>query len=287
MSVYQKNIHNLFVRTARQVSKTAAKAEPRNVHQLRTSIRRVEAVLEEVSPELDGNQRKLLKILGRLRRRAGRVRDIDVHIAALRGLKVSDEPGRKTQIISTFAALRATREKKLLKMFTQVSVREIRKRLKRAEHDLHLPADFPGPLALASRNFAAVTDGNKPLNEETLHQYRIRGKRARYVAELARQDPQAEAFVSRLKHMQDVLGEWHDWLTLAREVAKIVNGANNSPLVSALNNISRAKFHDAIQVVEETRTALLAGSSQRRKQPSSASHDGRPRSARAIATAVA
>ena len=287
MSVYQKNIHNLFVRTARQVSKTAAKTEPRNVHQLRTSIRRLEAVLEEVSPELDNNQRKLLKILGRLRRRAGRVRDIDVHIAALRNLKVSEEPGRKTQIISTFAGFRATREKKLLKMFTQASLREIRKRLKRAEHDLHLADDFPGPLALASRTFAAAIDQNKPLNEETLHQYRIRGKRARYVAELAGEDPHAQAFVSRLKHMQDVLGEWHDWLTLAREVAKIVNGANNSPLLSALNNISRAKFHDAIQVVGETKTTVLAGPTQRRKRPSSASHDGRPRSARAIATVAA
>ena len=227
MSVYQENIHKLFAKTSRQLTKAAAKAQPGAIHRMRRSIRRLEVILEELSPHLDRNQRKLLKVLSRLRRRAGRVRDIDVHVAALRSLKLSDEPGRKTQILSKFADLRIARERKLVKLFNEVSIREVRKRLKRAEQSLQISDDFPGALETAYDSFVRLAKKNETLSENGLHQYRIQGKRARYVAELAGNEAQARAFVSRLKTMQDVLGEWHDWLTLAQAVAKLTNSANN------------------------------------------------------------
>jgi CHAD domain-containing protein len=286
MSVYQENIHKLFAKTSRQLTKAAAKAQPGAIHRMRTSIRRLEAILEELSPHLDRNQRKLLKVLSRLRRRAGRVRDIDVHVAALRSLKLSDEPGRKTQILSKFADLRIARERKLVKLFDEVSIRELRKRLKRAEQSLQVPDDFPGPLETAYDSFVRLAKKNETLSENGLHQYRIQGKRARYVAELAGNEAQARAFVSRLKTMQDVLGEWHDWLTLAQAVAKLTNSANNSPLLAALNNITRAKFHEAVRVVAETKRAILTSDPQKNLN-TSVSPRRDPVRDRAIATAAA
>ena len=286
MSVYQENIHKLFAKTSRQLTKAAAKAQPGAIHRMRTSIRRLEAILEELSPDLDRNQRKVLKVLSRLRRRAGRVRDIDVHVAALRSLKLSDEPGRKTQILSKFADLRTARERKLLKVFDEVSIRELRKRLKRAEESLHLGNGFPGPLEIAHGRFVRLANQNETLSENSLHQYRIQGKRARYVAELAGDEAQAQAFVTRLKTMQDVLGEWHDWLTLAQAVAKLSNAANSSPLLSALNNIARAKFHEAVHVVAETKRAILDSAPQK-KPSTSVSPRRKPVPDQAIATAAA
>ena len=169
MSVYQENIHKLFAKTSRQLTKAAAKAQPGAIHRMRTSIRRLEAILEELSPDLDRNQRKLLKVLSRLRRRAGRVRDIDVHVAALRSLKLSDEPGRKTQILSKFADLRIARERKLVKLFDNVSIRELRKRLKRAEQSLQISDDFPGPLETAYDSFVRLAKKNETLSEKGLH----------------------------------------------------------------------------------------------------------------------
>src|SRR5437868_9129497 len=48
---------------------------PRAVHLLRTTIRRIETLLAEEAPR--GAARKLRKQLDRLRRRAGKVRDVD------------------------------------------------------------------------------------------------------------------------------------------------------------------------------------------------------------------
>jgi CHAD domain-containing protein len=255
MSVYQKQISSLFTKATRQIAKTASKPLPRNVHRLRTAIRRVEAVLLELSPELDRNQRKLLKLLTRLRRRAGKVRDIDVQITALRALKVSDAPGRKRRMLDALADLRVIREKKFRKALNSATVEEIRKRLNRIDCE-QLIENAPNPLMLASRIFDRVTRENQTLNEASLHQHRINGKRARYIAELAGDAPEAQRFVAYLKQMQDVLGEWHDWLTLSNTVARLTDSGENSPLVSALRNITRAKFREALQAVAATRLAL-------------------------------
>src|SRR5882762_3604041 len=68
MSADSNRIHGLFRRLNKQLSKAAAKVEPRNVHGFRTAARRVEAVLQELDPDPNRNQRRLLKQLTRIRK---------------------------------------------------------------------------------------------------------------------------------------------------------------------------------------------------------------------------
>jgi len=82
MPVDQEHIKSVVEKLNRQLPKLASKPQPKNVHQFRTHTRRLEAVLEEVAPEFGRNEKKLLKQLARLRRKAGRVRDLDVQVAA-------------------------------------------------------------------------------------------------------------------------------------------------------------------------------------------------------------
>ena len=81
----------------------------------------------------DRKHKKLLKMLNRIRKSAGKVRDIDVQLEALRSLKIPQEPRRKTQLTQTLIELRAHHEGKLAKLLKKHDVRDIRKRLKRAE----------------------------------------------------------------------------------------------------------------------------------------------------------
>ena len=80
----------------------------------------MQILLGEVSPKLDRNQKKLLKMLGRIRKRAGKVRDLDVQLAALRALKMPREPRRKTQLVNRLIELRSQQEKKLQKAVDKV-----------------------------------------------------------------------------------------------------------------------------------------------------------------------
>jgi hypothetical protein len=64
--------------------------------------------------------------------------------------------------------------------------------------------------------------------------------------------------------MQDVIGDWHDWVQLSQRAEKLFGGVQDSPLVAALRNVTRAKFRQAVNTLTETRAALAG------KKPASA-----------------
>jgi CHAD domain-containing protein len=257
MPVDQERSRLAFQRLNRQLTKLARKPAPESVHRFRTYGRRVEALLDELVPDPNRNDKKLLKLLSRLRKKAGRVRDLDVQIVSLRNLKIPSEADRKAQLLRTLAEERGQREKKLARAFDGETISELRKRLKRAASNGRIPKSVD-PLRLAMRQLAQLGEDHAPLTEKVLHQYRIVGKRARYLAELAGKDPQAERFVDQLKRMQDVLGDWHDWLKLTQRAEELFGGIQDSALVSALHNVTGAKFRQGVNVLTETRAALAA-----------------------------
>lgn len=244
-----------FRKLARQMAKIAEKLAPENVHKFRTSSRRVEVLVSDLAEQRTGNDKKLLKLLGRLRKKAGRVRDLDVQSAALRSLKIPQEPGRKSQLMRTLAEERARRERKLAKSLDKRTVSEVRKRLKRAAESLEISRTID-PLKLARQKLTELEGDQGAVTEKTLHQFRIAGKRARYIAELAGKNAEATRLIGQLNHMQDVIGDWHDWVQLADKAEKLFGGVQDSALVSALRNITRAKFRQAVNTLTETRAAL-------------------------------
>lgn len=246
-----------FRKLIRQMAKLADRLAPENVHKFRTSSRRVEVLVADLAGSRSGNDKKLLKLLGRLRKKAGRVRDLDVQSAALRSLKIAQDPRRKAQLMRTLAEERDKREQKLAKSLDKRTVAEVRKRLKRSAASLEIPKNAD-PLRLARQQLNHLELDQDAVTEKTLHQFRISGKRARYVAELAGKDPEAARLIALLNHMQDVIGDWHDWVQLADKAEKLFGGVQDSALVAALRNITRAKFLQAVNTLAETR-ATLAG----------------------------
>ena len=254
MPVDQESKRLAFARLVRNLSKLSSHPEPESVHRARTCSRRVESLLA-LAPKHDGNTKKLLKSLRRLRKKAGRVRDLDVQIAALQGLRISQAPAGKSQLLYELVQDRARGLGKLEKSFDKETRSELRKRVRRAEKELSIPADID-PVAEALRLFSEVGSNGGALSEKKLHQYRIAGKRARYLAELAGKNEQAQTVVDQLKRMQDVIGDWHDWLELSARAEKLQKDDQNSPLVIALRNINRAKFRKAVQALTEAQQSL-------------------------------
>ena len=254
MSVDKKRSRLAFAKLSRQLSRLAKKPAPATVHKFRTYGRRVEAQLDALVPHPNRNDLKLLKLLERLRKKAGQVRDLDVQITALRHLKILQNADGKSELIRALAEERVVREKKLARAFDKKALRELRRRLKRAaEAEIPLAAN---PLAIARRQLAALSQDHSPLTEKTLHRYRVVGKRARYLAELAADDPDAQPTIELLKRMQDLLGTWHDWLKLTEKAEAMYGTASDLPLVAALRNITRDKFRAAVEILAETRVTL-------------------------------
>jgi CHAD domain-containing protein len=235
----------IFRKTERDLSRLSKGYQPEVVHNFRTTTRRLEVLLEQLAPDSGRNEKKLLKALGKIRKRAGRVRDLDVQLAALRSLKVPLEPRRKTQFTQRLLELRVKQEKKLGKLLKKKDLREIQKRLQRVPRsvDLNSTAD---PSAIAKKMIASVDRPKGRVDEEVLHSYRTVVKRARYAAEFAPKSEEATRLVAQLKRLQDALGNWHDWLILTQTAEQHLGGINQSPLVAALQNVMRGKFRHAV-----------------------------------------
>jgi CHAD domain-containing protein len=248
MGIDSKRSQAVFEKLEQDLIKLSSKPRAKEVHRFRTDTRRLQTLLSELSPKLDRNQEKLLKLLGRLRKRAGKVRDLDVQLTALRALKVSQEPRRKTQLVNRLIELRSDQEKKLRKAADAETVQEMRKRLKRASKSFS-PEAGRDPLAVARGMLERIKPTDTPLSEAVLHQYRILSKRARYAAEFAAKSAEATQFIAGLKRLQDAVGDWHDWLTLTQSASQHLGDVRESSLAAELHNVAGAKFWHAVSAL--------------------------------------
>jgi CHAD domain-containing protein len=253
MSIALDRSQLVFQKTERALLKLSSEQNAESVHSFRTTSRRLQTLLEQLVQGDNRNQQKLLKMLNRLRRRAGKVRDLDVQLTALRSLKVPQEPRRKTQLMQGLIELRVKHEKKLRKMLTKDMFREIRKRLKRASKEIRLETSRDA-LTVARSLLKEIVGPAGPVSEELLHQYRTVVKRARYAAEFAPKSAAASQFISQVKRLQDAVGNWHDWLTLTQTAAKRLGDVSQSSLVAALHNVTDSKFRHAVAALSASRT---------------------------------
>ncbi len=256
MSIAPERCRLVFQKLERDLDRLSAQPEAKKVHRFRTGVRRLQTLLEELCPARDRNQKRLLKLLTRIRKKAGKVRDLDVQLAALRSLKFPQEPRRKTELMHQLIELRGQREKKLSKALTREAVREIHKRLKRARKDFN-PVNRD-PLSVARQILEPVAKADGLPTEELVHQYRILGKRARYAAEFASKSPESTQFIAQIERVQDALGDWHDWLTLTQSAAKRLGDVRESSLVAALHNVTGAKFRNAVTSLSASHVAFPA-----------------------------
>ena len=94
------------------------------------------------------------------------------------------------------------------------------------------------------------------MTPENLHAYRTRCKQIRYVAEMAGNT--AKQVVGPLKLVQDAIGDWHDWQTLTETAESLFSQSRDSALMSALRNVTNAKFVEARGLCQESRRTLMA-----------------------------
>jgi hypothetical protein len=69
---------------------------------------------------------------------------------------------------------------------------------------------------------------------------------------------EAQTLATQLKTMQDGIGDWHDWLQLTAYAEKLFGGVQDSSLVAQLRNVTRAKYREAVRVLNQTKGALTA-----------------------------
>ncbi|WP_433967761.1 CHAD domain-containing protein [Tunturiibacter gelidiferens] len=194
--------------------------KPRAVHRLRSSTRRLEAVLEVLAnaaelPDLAKRSKQFRRSLGDIRRSAGAVRDLDVHVELLKHLGATDG------VVKLEKELQSSRKKKVKKLQRRIRAGqdEIHGALDRVEMDIAGQVDLNlsgAKLINVARSWMAPeVHGLDPSRDEDLHSIRKVCKTARYMAEIGSEASKAAAkFAKRLEDVQQTTGAWHDYLLL-------------------------------------------------------------------------
>ena len=253
MAISAERGKSIFRKTEKELVRLSSGHRAEAVHGFRTAARRLQTLLEQLVADNHRKHKKLLKTLNRIRKSAGKVRDVDVQLEALRSLKVPQEPRRKTQLVHALIELRAQHEKKLYKLLKKQDILDLRRRLRRAGGSVIFDSNRD-PLLVARQMFDSLTIPHGTVDEETLHRYRLTVKRARYAAEFAPKSAESTRFLAELKRLQDALGSWHDWLTLTHTAMERLGDVGQSSLVAVLHNVTRGKFRHAVSAVTAAKT---------------------------------
>ncbi len=211
------------------------KPKPKAVHLLRSTMRRIEAILELLTrstdlPGLQGEAKAFRRSLRKVRRAAGEVRDLDVHRAIMDTFKTDRDAERLEKGLGDARKKAARRLQKRLS--------KDRRRLARAVGKLET-AIAPGVdfhwsgsgLGSAAREWLAEAIRSlDPADDEDLHAIRKYCKTARYIAETGSEDSKTAAGIAkRFDTVQDATGAWHDWLLLVDEAQEAL--PEGSPLL--------------------------------------------------------
>jgi CHAD domain-containing protein len=242
-----------------------ADCDAKAVHALRAGTRRLDALVRKVLQDHRGAEglhresRETLKQLGKIRKIAGDVRDLDVQrklaeeikeeMSARKAAVVREAVEEEHERLDGYLKRRRGRSAEVLRAGLTNRELKVERALERIAHEMKgLTADVPSPLATARewtrRSAAAVGE----LNAENLHEYRKRTKAARYVAELQGTSPTARRLAARLRGLQDVIGEWHDWELLAVLAVDVVG--DDSLMVSALKKKRDTALRAALRMAK-------------------------------------
>lgn len=242
---------------------------PESVHRLRTTTRRWEALHHRI---LGDDAEKPLRPFAKVRKLAGKVRDADVQEAALRSVRMGRNGTLRKAVLEYLHNRRTQQAEKLLSVLDDALLDKLRRRLKKMEARLTEAetsgADPAAAMAHARQLLSEViTDYGLPemeeVDDEHLHQLRLRCKRVRYTAEQAGNFEDAERWVEELRRVQDAIGEWHDWLDLLATANKVLKNTSHQPLQFALENVMRAKRRAALSTARSVLPSLRDGTAKK------------------------
>ena len=242
------------------------KPKKKRVHDVRTRCRRLEAAVSAVLSthggvkELEEAGDALVRRLKKIRRGAGAVRDLDIHMSL-----VDDISGNPPQDLDAAKKLKKQlkRERKRAAVeMLDVTSKQQKRFEKQAADFLQLVVKMPpreldlDTAALASARFLEASAAMPVLKETNLHDFRKRSKSARYVAEIDPRNAASAKLAKKLNEIQDSIGEWHDWVVLEMEAGDILNGTGKR-LLGTLHHERTRSYQRALQNARRIQKQLL------------------------------
>jgi CHAD domain-containing protein len=212
-----------------------------------------------------GKGQRLLDTVSPIRRRAGKVRDMDVLTASAATLTRDGEEQCLTQLLEH---LGAERLRLVRKLHGEVAERqkEVRRRLKQYSTLTAKSAvvskkgspkvyEWPADATATALQLLNELTAWPRLTRSNLHPYRLKIKELRYILQLG--DEADTGFVDALGEVKGSIGEWHDWTELSSIASEILDHGSHCALLKEIRSNTTDKFNDALSLAEAMRRKYL------------------------------
>jgi CHAD domain-containing protein len=227
------------------------------VHRMRVAVRRLRSVLRTARPMLErgwvDDLRAELDLLGKA---LGAVRDLDVLIEHLEaeGRTLGPDAGAAEGLLGPLGSARLSARAELRAALDSERYPVLLDRLESAARSLPLTRSDLTVEDLAKKEFEKLLKFEKRASDDDrqLHELRIRGKRARYAAELAERSRGTEAtrFVKASERLQDTLGEHQDAVVASGRLRRLAWTADSHGAFTA-GRLAERESQRKLRVREE------------------------------------
>ena len=249
--------------TRRKLLKKRKSISPEEVHDFRTHLRRFEASIEALGLKSRGNEKRVVRDLAQLRKRAGKIRDMDVFTACASTVHVEGEQDCAVRLLEHLGTKRYRCAKKMMRQIGKYR-QVLRQRLKRSlAHIDRLLSDTKNAKNFAPTDAMATAlqlssrlKTPARLAKGTLHSYRLKVKELRYVLQMA-DAAEHQKFIDKLSEVKDAIGEWHDWDELSGIARELLNHGTGCKLLRELKAVRDSKYDRALLLANEMRNSYL------------------------------
>lgn len=269
MSFDIQRIQRSTRRVTKFLRKNSRRPSSEAIHDLRTDLRRLETAFLSLGLDAKKNIKRMLRDFGKVRKCAGKVRDMDVLTADALKFKDEGEQDCLVQLLEYLGMKRAKHARKLNGVINTASPRlrrlldraskRVEKLFNQADKDPLDSKAISATVAKAIELGAGLTSPAR-LTRANLHPYRLKVKELRNVLQLADQTG-AQDFLRDLGEVKDAIGEWHDWEELSGTAAQILDH-RSCQLRSHLTATSGSNYGNALRLSNRLRSKYL-----RRKKP--------------------
>ena len=253
MALDQVMLPQSLRRFGKSLKRVLRSGSPEDVHQLRTRSRRLEAAVRALRIEDEPSVRHLLKIVTPLRKRAGKVRDMDVLIGLASHLAAAGDGDNDDDALVRLLEGLAERRRKAVRKLQSSAAEEIESvqgLLKRCRPLFHAEgvafAEQQSKAVSAAFRLSEELESWPRLTRTNLHRYRLKVKALRYTAEII--EGSDAGFIGSLIRVTDAIGEWHDWSELHSIAIGILKDSPQSGVLRAIRSTVAEKLRAALVV---------------------------------------
>ncbi len=252
-----------LVKVRRALRKLPKNSAPEQIHKFRTRMRRMEATLDSLGLDSDRCGRRMLRYEKLFRRRAGKIRDMDVLTGLTRSLHDAGEDEVRIELLKYLGHERYRQARKLhrsarkhgqrLRSYLKGCISQIEKRTS-SKAPAQAKTTATALVQRRATELLAELKAFPKLTISNIHEFRLKVKHARYVLQTIRDAD--KAMVNALGEVKDKIGEWHDWDELTH-LARALGAPRTGGLFTQLRTTTEKKYDEALHTAQQFRNKYL------------------------------